>query len=459
MIVVGGWPGRIVIGQNGRFGVRPDEFSLGGDFDNPLLSDVDAGDELTEFAAIVQSVPPSGVVTMDDLGGFSHVGAADGSYSTVLTLYTWPSGGPLVKGTPNETITTNIGTVSVTGSATVTLGPVVSVAAGTVSAPTGVTGTAAVALGPVTSAAAGTVLPVITGVGSVTLGPVTSVATGVVAALPAVTGSAAVTLGPVTSAAAGVVSALPAVTGVGAVTLGPVTSAAAGSVLPVITGAGAVTLGAFTSAASGTTATPVTGTAAVTLGAVTSTAAGAVTDNPTDGCTIEMVERAVGLWLLKLKGTRELVRGLVGESAAPKVPYIRWNLTDVEFPDFIPVTMPGTGRQIAYASDVPMTFVIEVCGNLLRGETAADSARRLVLSLRHTQRTADLYRVAGLRGVSGIQNLTDVEVGAMRQRMRFTLTLSATLCAQAPEETMHTVTTGIHELTIPHTVELTTTEP
>lgn len=109
MIVVGGWSSRVVVGLNGRFGVRPADFATGGDFDNPLLDDVDPGDETTEFVAVVQALPGSGTVVFDDLGGFEHIGAADGTYTTEFTLYTWAQGGPVTAHTPDEEITTTFG--------------------------------------------------------------------------------------------------------------------------------------------------------------------------------------------------------------------------------------------------------------------------------------------------------------------------------------------------------------
>lgn len=112
MIVVGGWPDRVVVGLNGRFGVRPAGFATGGDFDNPFLNDVDGGDDTTEFVAVVQSLPASGTVVFDDDGGFEHTGAADGSYTTTFTLYTWAQGGPLTAHTPDEQITTTFGSTS-----------------------------------------------------------------------------------------------------------------------------------------------------------------------------------------------------------------------------------------------------------------------------------------------------------------------------------------------------------
>ena len=120
MIVVGGWPGRIVVGLNGRFGVRPAAFATGGDFANPFLNDVDPGDETTEFVGVVQSLPASGTVVFDDFGGFQHTGAADGSYITPFKLYTWAQGGPITAHTPDEEITTTFGSTSTAPGATLT---------------------------------------------------------------------------------------------------------------------------------------------------------------------------------------------------------------------------------------------------------------------------------------------------------------------------------------------------
>jgi hypothetical protein len=136
MIVVGGWPGRNVVGLNGRFGVRPADFAVGGDFDNPFLNDVDPGDDTTEFVGVVQSLPGSGTVVFDDTGGFSHTGAADGSYSTVFRLFTWAQGGPITQHTPDETITTSFGAVPAPGA---TLTAAASLIAGSASGAIGAT--------------------------------------------------------------------------------------------------------------------------------------------------------------------------------------------------------------------------------------------------------------------------------------------------------------------------------
>lgn len=116
MIVVGGWPGRIVVGLNGRFGVRPADFAALGDFPSPFADDADLpGDATTEFVGVVQSLPGSGTVRFGDDGGFEHTGAADGSYTTTFTLYTWAQGGPLTAHTPDEVITTTFGAVPAPG--------------------------------------------------------------------------------------------------------------------------------------------------------------------------------------------------------------------------------------------------------------------------------------------------------------------------------------------------------
>lgn len=169
------------------------------------------------------------------------------------------------------------------------------------------------------------------------------------------------------------------------------------------------------------------------------------------------IESAVAEWLNAVRGSRVLVKGAIGESPAPSVPYVRYQLAGVQLPDFVALET-GPTEQSARAADTRLTFLIDVVGDV-GADTARRAAGRLALTLRHTQRTADLFAVAGLWSVGEIRNLTAVELGTMRQRMQFQLTLSAILTAETAEESMHTVQTGIHELTIPHTITITTTEP
>jgi hypothetical protein len=159
MIVVGRWtPNRIVVGLNGHFGALPAQFGVGGDFPSPWLNDVDPGDEATEFAGVVQSLPGSGTVTLSDIGEFQHTGAANGTYITTDTRLTWPPGGPITVHTPDEEIETNFGSgggVDGTASGRV-LAAAAALIAGTASGPAsataaGVTLTAGAALLPGTT--------------------------------------------------------------------------------------------------------------------------------------------------------------------------------------------------------------------------------------------------------------------------------------------------------------------
>ena len=94
MIPLGGWPGRVILSSTGRFGVRPAEFAALGTADSPLLACVDPGDDDTEFAWVIRSLPSSGTLVANDDGGMSHSGAVDGSYTIPFGLYTWAPGGP-----------------------------------------------------------------------------------------------------------------------------------------------------------------------------------------------------------------------------------------------------------------------------------------------------------------------------------------------------------------------------
>jgi hypothetical protein len=245
MIVVGGWPGRKVVGLNGRFGVRPADFAAGGDFDNPFLNDVDAGDETREFVGVVSSLPGSGSVVFDDLGGFQHTGAADGTYATVFNLFTWAQGGPIVAHTPPETITTTFGS-AVGGTAQ---GVMVSVLASLLpgSASGQVAGTAAGALiavqaallpGQAVGQSAGTAAGVLISatanlIAGAATGQVNATAQGVVIAASAgvIAGTAT---GQGSASAAGVLVALSAALLPGSAS-GQVSSTALGSVLTLST--------------------------------------------------------------------------------------------------------------------------------------------------------------------------------------------------------------------------------
>ena len=86
--------GFVRIGLNGRFGVRVPDFGTGGTEDNPLLNDVDAGDEAAgvEFCPVFAAQEASGVLTVRTNGALSFTGAADGTYVIPYALYTFTPG-------------------------------------------------------------------------------------------------------------------------------------------------------------------------------------------------------------------------------------------------------------------------------------------------------------------------------------------------------------------------------
>lgn len=81
-------------GLNGRFGVRVADFGTGGTEDNPLLNDVDAGDEAAgvEFCPVFAAQEASGTLTVRSDGSLSFVGAVDGTYVIPYALYTFTPG-------------------------------------------------------------------------------------------------------------------------------------------------------------------------------------------------------------------------------------------------------------------------------------------------------------------------------------------------------------------------------
>lgn len=172
--------------------------------------------------------------------------------------------------------------------------------------------------------------------------------------------------------------------------------------------------------------------------------------------TLTQVESAVAAWLNAVRGARALVKGRIGEAAAPAVPYLMYSVGTVELPDSIPVAMDVS--QTARAPDTVVEVNISVVGDITTGGHAArNDATALVLSLRHSQRTLDIKAAAGVWGVSQVQNMSALEVGTLRQRYDLTVTLSVILTADAAPETIEKVTTGIYELTIP--TQINVTEP
>jgi hypothetical protein len=84
----------------GLRGVKPADFATGGDFDSPLLNDVDPGDEDTEFIWCLLTplldASSNGVTDVDDQGGYEHVGADDGAWEQDYRFLAMPPTGAVV---------------------------------------------------------------------------------------------------------------------------------------------------------------------------------------------------------------------------------------------------------------------------------------------------------------------------------------------------------------------------
>lgn len=172
--------------------------------------------------------------------------------------------------------------------------------------------------------------------------------------------------------------------------------------------------------------------------------------------TITQIETAVAAWLNAVRGARELVKGRIGEAAAPSVPYLMYSVDVVQLPDSIPTRIADDTQTAGAVAvlEVALSFV----GDIAPGHSARNDASLIMLSLRHSQRTADILAVAGLMGVGSITNMTALEVGTLRQRYDCRLTLSATLTADAEAETIHTVEAGFFEHTLPFSTTIDITE-
>lgn len=170
------------------------------------------------------------------------------------------------------------------------------------------------------------------------------------------------------------------------------------------------------------------------------------------------VENAVAALLVSATG-REIVQGRIGEGAVPAAPFVLWDLDRIDIQDFTrtelfepeaianpnvivlsdgnPEAVSTEAQQIIISPNTPLEFVI----NMIGGSAMADMVR-FALSLRQSQRTADLYKLCGLSGVGPMLDLSAVEIGTYRQRVEMRLTLFTALDLTAPAELLET--TRIH---------------
>lgn len=141
------------------------------------------------------------------------------------------------------------------------------------------------------------------------------------------------------------------------------------------------------------------------------------------------VEQAAARFVVGLFPGREPVRGWYGEAPAPSGPYFFYRPEIAEFPDILTadVDSAGTVQMVQGLSMVTVSFSFN-------GGDAMGDAVKFRLALHQTQRTVDLYLVAGLLGVTAPQDMTALELGTMRTRADIRLSLSAALTLENDAE-------------------------
>lgn len=149
------------------------------------------------------------------------------------------------------------------------------------------------------------------------------------------------------------------------------------------------------------------------------------------------VENAVAALLAALG--RAVAQGRIGEAGAPATPYAIWRLDRIQLEDFTRTEISGS-NQIIIAANTPLEFVINIVG----GAAMADMVK-FALSLRQSQRTADLYKLCGLSGLGPMQDLSALETGTYRQRVEVRLTLFTALDLAAPVELIETMCINVIE--------------
>lgn len=153
--------------------------------------------------------------------------------------------------------------------------------------------------------------------------------------------------------------------------------------------------------------------------------------------TITQVEDAFAA-LLVATG-REVVQGRIGEGPTPARPYAFWSLDNLELTDRPTRVIDGVLQRVI-ATGTPLVFLVNVCGG-----NAMSDATQFALSFSQSQRLGDLYKIAGLSGISALQNLTAVELGNFRQRVELRVTLFAAIELTAPAELLENIDVTVTE--------------
>lgn len=115
MILLGGIPGRLVLGGRGLHGITPAQIATGGDYPSPLANDINLPDDATTrlLWVLLPPLPSSGTTQANDFGGYALVGADDGTITQGYRLLWMPAtGAPGAGETTITVIVSNIPTLS-----------------------------------------------------------------------------------------------------------------------------------------------------------------------------------------------------------------------------------------------------------------------------------------------------------------------------------------------------------
>lgn len=162
------------------------------------------------------------------------------------------------------------------------------------------------------------------------------------------------------------------------------------------------------------------------------------------------VENEVAALLAALGRTP--VQGRVGEGPAPASKYAGWYMRRIELQDSIRSSIES-GQQVIVAANTPLEFMIDLCG----GDAMGDAVK-FGLSLRQSQRTSDLYKIAGLSGVSEFLDISGVELGVWRNRVNFRLSLFAALDLTAAAEQIEEIPITVNVPAMEHTETVRVTD-
>lgn len=154
--------------------------------------------------------------------------------------------------------------------------------------------------------------------------------------------------------------------------------------------------------------------------------------------TLSDIEGAAADMLMSMFPDRIPVRGWFGEAPAPAMPYFMYRTQVRDIPDSPITTTDGINQTVQAMA----TVAVDVSFN---GGAAYSDALKLILSLRQSQRTSDLWKVCGMLGISNPMDLTALELGAAKARTDLTLSLSASLTLTNDAEVIDSVDLALRE--------------